>query len=276
MMLRGVLVWVLCAAMSVAAEVRSPVDFSALPAAVQAMIQRQAGGGMPGEIVRVEDGGEVSYETEITTDGRKRDIAVGEGGSLLSIEVSLAETPAAVQKTVKAAVGAGTLVSVDRTFDEGQASYEVTMTTKDGQERAFSVEENGTISSMEVALAETPAGVQKTVIAQVGAGKLGSITRISDEGITYDVDMTAANGNAREFSVGADGRLLSIRVTLADTGPEVQKTIRQFVGAGKIVRIDKSFEMRNKVQPYEVEAIRDGKPFYFSVGPNGRFLGVDE
>jgi hypothetical protein len=276
MMIRGILVWLLCAATGVAAEVRSVVAFSALPSAVQTTIRKQASNGTPGEIERVEEDGEVSYETAITTGGRERDIAVGENGNLLSIEVALTETPAAVQKTVKAQVGAGKPVSVDKTFDEGEVSYDATMMTRDGQERVFTVEENGTISSTEVALAETPAAVQKMITSQVGAGKLGSIMKVFDEGVSYDVDMTAANGTAREFSVGGDGKMLSIRVTLADTGPEVQKTISQQIGAGRLVRIDKSFETRKKVQPYEVEVIRDGKPLYFSVGPNGRFLGLDE
>jgi N-methylhydantoinase A/oxoprolinase/acetone carboxylase beta subunit len=150
------------------------------------------------------------------------------------------------------------------------------MTTKDGQERAFTVEENGTISSLEVALAETPTAVQKTVTAQVGAGKLDSIARIFDETTTYDVEMTAADGKEREFSVGADGRLLSIRVTLEETNADVQKTIKEQIGTGRLLRIDKSFVKKNKVEPYEVEALKNGKPFYFSVGPKGRFLGVDE
>ncbi|MEO8793298.1 MAG: hypothetical protein ABI464_13310 [Chthoniobacteraceae bacterium] len=262
--------------MSGAAETRKSVVFSELPAVVQRTIQKQAGSAPPAEIKRVEEDGEVSFEMAITAGGRERDIVVGEDGSLWSVEVTLAETPAAIQKAVKAQVGAGTLVSVDKIFDEGETSYDVVMTAKDGKERAFTVEGNGTISSLEVALAETPAAVQKTVTGQVGAGKLDGIARIFAETTSYDVGMTAADGKQREFSVGADGKLLSIRVTLDETSPEVQRTIREQIGSGKIVRIDKSFERRSKTLPYEVEAIRNGKPFYFSVGAAGKFLGVDE
>jgi hypothetical protein len=56
----------------------------------------------------------------------------------------------------------------------------------------------------------------------------------------------------------------------------VQKTIREKIGTGKILRIDKSFERRSKTLPYEVEGMKNGKPFNFSVGAAGKFLGMDE
>jgi VIT1/CCC1 family predicted Fe2+/Mn2+ transporter len=151
------------------------------------------------------------------------------------------------------------------------------MTTKDGQEREFTLDEDGTLARVEMGVGETPPAVQKTVAAQVGAGKLESIAKvIDDDGITYEAEMTTADGKEREFTVGPEGRLLSIEVALEELSAEVQKTIKEQVGAGKIEWIDKSFEMKKKVQPYEIEATKDGKPFNFSVGPKGRFLGIDE
>ena len=275
MIVRFFLAWLCLAATCVAAEVRKAVAFSELPSAVQKAIGK-LGGNAAAEFTRVEEDGATTFETEITQGGRERDISVGEDGTLLSIEVTPAETPAAVQKAITAQVGAGALVGVDKIFDDGETSYDVVMTTKAGQERAFTVEEDGTVSSLEVALAETPAAVQKTITAQVGTGKLGTVTRIFDESTTYDVEAGTVDGKAREFSVGADGKMLSVRVTLEETGPEVQKTIREQIGTGKILRIDKSFERRSKTLPYEVEGMKNGKPFNFSVGAAGKFLGMDE
>ncbi len=275
-MIRGVLIFLLCAAVAVAAEVRKAVPFSTLPQAVQRTIQKQVGNAVPAEAERVEEDGDVTFDVEITVGGRERDITVAEDGSLLSIEVSFAETPVAVQKAVRAQVGTGALVSVDKIFDGSDTSYDVVMTTKDGQERAFTVEENGTVSSLEVGLAETTPAVQKAITAQVGTGKLATITRIFDEATSYDVDMTAADGKEREFSVVNDGKLLSIRVTLGELNAAVQKTIREQIGSGKILRIDKSFQRRSKTLPYEVEGMKDGKRFNFSVGEAGKFLGLDE
>ncbi len=261
--------------MCMAAEVRKAVAFSELPAAVQTAIAK-LGGNTATEITRVEEDGDVTFETAITQGGRERDISVGADGTLLSIEVDLAETPAAVQKTIRAQISTGVLVGVDKIFDDGEASYDVVMTTKAGQERAFTVEENGTLSSAEIALAETPPAVQKAITAEVGAGKLATVTRIFDETTTYDVEATTAAGKPREFSIANDGKLLSVRVAVEETPAEVQKTIREQIGTGKILRIDKSFEKRSKTLPYEIMGMKNGKPFNFSVGSAGKFLGMDE
>src|SRR6266446_4726515 len=175
MMIRFLVTWFLCSTLGVAAEVRKAVAFAELPPAVQMMIQKVAGTGKAGAIERVEEDGEVSYEAEITTDGRKRDITVGADGNLQHLEVTLEETPAAVQKTVSALVGAGRIVTIDKIIDDGEATYDVAIKTTTGQDRVFTVEENGTVTSVEVAFAETPAAVQKTVRTQLGAGKLVSI-----------------------------------------------------------------------------------------------------
>jgi hypothetical protein len=67
------------------------------------------------------------------------------------------------------------------------------------------------------------------------------------------------------------------QVALEDTIPAVRKTIRQKMGDGKILRIDKSLvEKRMGVLAFEVQGRKDGKPFNFSVGPQGRFLWMDD
>ncbi len=275
-MKRLALIFLLSAATGIAEEVRKAVPFSALPPAVQRTIQKQAGNAVPAEAERVEEDGDVTFDVEIAVGGNERDITVAEDGTLLSIEMDFSETTAAVQKAVRAQIATGKLVSVDKTFDGAETSYDVVMTTKDGQERAFTAEENGTISSLEVGLAETPPAVQKTIAAQLGAGQPGTITRIFDEATTYEVDATATDGREREFSVAADGEMLSARVTLEELNAAVQQTIREHIGTGKILRIDHSFERRNKTLPFEIEGRKDGKPFNFSVGEAGRFLGMDE
>ena len=254
------------------------VTLAETPAAVQKTVTVQVGAGKLEGIDKTFDDGEVGYEVVMTTkDGRERSFTVDQDGTLTSIEVTLAETPATVQKTVTTQVGAGKLESIEKTFDAGEVSYEVMMKTREGQAREFTVEENGTLASVEVALAETPAPVQKTVTAQVGTGKLEKISKVfDDQDITYEAEMTTADGKGRDFTVGAKGKLLSVQVILDELAPDVQKTIKEQIGAGRIVRIAKSFELKKKVQPYEVEGRKDGKPFNFSVGPQGRFLGRDE
>jgi hypothetical protein len=65
-------------------------------------------------------------------------------------------------------------------------------------------------------------------------------------------------------------------VELSNAPEAVQATIHDKIGGGKFMRLDKSFEAGNGALTYEIEARKDGKPFNFSVGPGGRFLGMDE
>jgi len=56
----------------------------------------------------------------------------------------------------------------------------------------------------------------------------------------------------------------------------VRKTIKEQIGDGTRLRIDRSFAEAKGVMPYEVQGRKNGKPFDFSIGPRGRFLGMDD
>jgi uncharacterized membrane protein YkoI len=127
-------------------------------------------------------------------------------------------------------------------------------------------------------LSNAPVMVQKTIQAQVGGGKLTGIDQMfDDDGITYDVEMTAMDGEEQSFTVATNGAMVSEQVTLEKTTPGARRTIKEEIGDGKILRIDKSLlERKDGVLPYEVQGRKDGKPFDFSIGPRGRFLGMDD
>jgi hypothetical protein len=55
-----------------------------------------------------------------------------------------------------------------------------------------------------------------------------------------------------------------------------RQTLTNRIGNGRILQIDRSFLKKKEVFPYEIEGLKDGKPFDFSVGPKGRFLGMDD
>jgi hypothetical protein len=76
--------------------------------------------------------------------------------------------------------------------------------------------------------------------------------------------------------VGPNGNLLSVEINQSRVPPAAMRTIETRMGSGKILRINKSFEKIMGVNPFEVEGRKDGKPFDFSVGPRGRFLGMDD
>ena len=188
----------------------------------------------------------------------------------------MSELPLPVQKAIQTQLGKDTLDAIEKTFDLDGIAYEVEITTKDGRESSFSVSESGVLLEVELDLSGAPAEVQKTVSAQIGNGTLSSLTKMIDEGaVTYEAEFIK-DGKDGAITIANDGKLLRVQILLEEASPEAQKTIKEKVGNGRIVSVYKSFVKRDKVLPYEVESVKDGKAFDFSVGPKGRFLGMNE
>ncbi|HTB84458.1 MAG TPA: hypothetical protein VK742_12455 [Candidatus Sulfotelmatobacter sp.] len=253
------------------------VALSETPAAVQKTIQTQTSGGTLGDIDKVA-GAITTYDVELTAkDGQERDFTVAEDGVLLSVEVALAETPPAVQTSIKTLMGGGGLESIDKNLDDSEITYDVELTATNGQEKYFNLADDGTLLSVQVTLNESPDAVQKTIATKLNGGKLEDIEKMfGDDRTNYDVTITMPDGQEKGYTVEADGGLTSVEVALEEAPPAAKKTILTRIGDGKILRIDRSFVKRAGVFPYEVEGLKDGKPFNFSVGPKGRFLGMDD
>ena len=261
-----------------AADDSKPVALAETPPAVQKTITAQIGAGNLGEIDRATEGGEFTFDINFTTKtGDERDFTVANDGTLLSVEVVLEDTPAAVQKTIQAQASGWKLEGIDKNLDEAEISFDVEV-SKDGREKSFTVADDGTLLNMEVALEETPQAVQATIKKLVADGSVKSIDENMDPtGNTFDVEAVAKDGASKSFTVGAGGWELSEEMPLEQIPAAARETIKQQIGDGTILRIDKSLvEKKEKVLPYEVEGRKDGKPFNFSVGPKGRFLGMDD
>jgi hypothetical protein len=251
------------------------VQLSQVPPAARKTIESQLAGAKVTDIERDDDDGcfTVSYKIK---SGEERDFSVGEDGTLMSVEVALDETPILVQRAIKAQVGTGSIENVEKSFEDNEITYDVDMKSKEGVERSFSVTLEGKLQAMQMFIEETPAAVRKTVESSLGTAKLEDIFHIFEAAETSYYVEVRRDGKLRDFSVAENGKLQSVQVFLSETPPEVQSTIKEKVGAGKVVRVDKSFEPRRGVLPYEIEAQKDGKPFNFIVGPRGRFLGMDD
>jgi len=265
-----------CAAF--AADDSTPVAIAATPLAVQQAIRTRIANGSLEEIDRNHDGDDITFDVSYTAkNGQEQGFTVAQDGTLLSVEVEMADLPAAVQQTMSSQARGWTLEGIDKNLDDTEVSYDIEV-SKDGGDRTFTVADNGDLLSAEVNLADTPAAVQATVKAQVGGGSLGSIDENFDPaGNSYDVEMVTKAGGRSAFTVGVGGVVLSQEVVLGQIPAPVLKTIQTEISGGTILRIDKSLvEKEGKVLPYEVEARKDGKEFDFSVGPKGRFLGLDE
>ncbi|HEY1790384.1 MAG TPA: hypothetical protein VGJ73_19715 [Verrucomicrobiae bacterium] len=254
------------------------VALSDAPAAVQKIVQAQAADGKMGDITRRAEDLDTVYDVDLTAkDGSERDFTVAHDGTLLSIEVTLDDTPAEVRQTIKSELGGGSLDSIDKNVNDADASYDIEGTGKDGKEMDFTVDEDGTLSSRQIALNAAPDAVQKTITAQLNGGKMETIDEnFDDDGTNFDVTVTSSDDSKTSFNVAVDGTMTSKQISLDEVPAHARATIRNRIGDGTILRVDKSFVRRDNVLPFEVEGRKDGKPFDFSVAPRGRFLGMDD
>src|SRR5689334_13373607 len=83
------------------ADPKDPTSLADLPAAAQKTVRQHLGSNTVSEIERRTEDGDNVYDVIFTRNDEEREMTVAEDGILLSIEVSLGETPPAVQKTVQ-------------------------------------------------------------------------------------------------------------------------------------------------------------------------------
>jgi uncharacterized membrane protein YkoI len=250
------------------------VALAQVPPAVQKGIQAQAANGTIGEIQRDEQNGEVTYTVEITKVGQARDYTLNESGALVSMEMFLRETPPPVQKAIQTLVVQGAIQSIDKALDEEGVRYDVDWTTKDGATHTFSVLENGKLESIQIALEEAPLAVRAAIKTEAKGEIKEVIKSFEDNAVFYDATVNR-NGKDRDFTVAESGKLESRQVFMEELPGPAQSSVQRTIGAGKLLRIDQVFDKKKGVFPFEVESLVDGKPYDFSIGPKGAFLGVD-
>jgi uncharacterized membrane protein YkoI len=179
------------------------------PAAMKKTVEAQlAGGTLDGIEKNTEDSTEITYDVDFTTKaGKERSMSVGEDGTLLSIEVGLEETPPAVQGAIKGQTAEGKLGEIDKSLDGDAITYDVQTTTKEGKARNFTLNANGSLDSLEIGLAETSAGAQKTIRNRIGAGRIVRVAEtFENQKLSgYEVDGVVA-GKSISFKVGLKGK----------------------------------------------------------------------
>lgn len=266
------------AASVVPALANETVALSDTPAAVQKTIRDQVADGKMGDITKTNEDMDTVYDVDLTAkNGFNRDFTVAQDGTLLSVQVTLLETPAQVRQTIQSELDGSGPDSIDKILNGADVSYDIEGPGADGKEIDFTVDEDGTLSSREVAMTETPDAVQKTIAAQLNGGTVKTIDEnFDDDGTNFDVSVTTTDSSETSFNVASNGTMTSKEVLLDQVPARARETIRNRIGDGTILRVDKSFVRQKNVLPYEVEGRKDGKPFDFSVAPRGRFLGMDD
>ena len=253
------------------------VTLEQLPLPVKATVQKQLAEGRLLEVEKDDDEQDISFLVRFTNKtGATRELTVGEDGGLLTLEIGLEEAPAPVQKTIRSQAAQNKIKLIDEAFEDGEISYEVDVETVDGTPRTFSVDAAGKLTRVQIGLENLPAAVRKTMDANLLGGKLVEAHKLIDDAdISFEGDVDH-DGKVRDIIVAADGKLESVELSMAEVTVAARKTIESKVGNGRVTRVEKSTQEKQGVMPYEVEARKDGKLIRFSVGPRGRFLGMEE
>jgi uncharacterized membrane protein YkoI len=127
------------------------VGLEETPAAVRATIEAQAAKlhATVDEIDRTSDEEGISYDVDVTAEGKDRDFSVMENGRLESIEVFEADLPAPGRRTLSERVGDGKLVRIDKEFEDGGGIMFHVQSRKDGKPFNFLIGPGGRFRGME-------------------------------------------------------------------------------------------------------------------------------
>ncbi|HWD19242.1 MAG TPA: PepSY-like domain-containing protein [Verrucomicrobiae bacterium] len=181
-------------------------------------------------------------------------------------EAKLARLPIKAREAARREIGEGRIEHIVRDKDGDKIIFDIDF-TRAGKERSLTVTREGELAEVQVFLEEMPAPAQKTVRATAAGAQLGEIDRSVENGKTeYDVEMTKA-GATRNFTVAADGKLISLELPLAEAPEPVRKTIQTELAGAKISAIE--FSNDEDDATYDVTYTRAGQERELSVDPDG-------
>ncbi|HEY2342398.1 MAG TPA: hypothetical protein VGH90_05175 [Chthoniobacteraceae bacterium] len=245
------------------------------PPAVQKTIREHVGKGELIGIDEVPEEDDIAFDVDVNINGKPVKFTVGRDGALLETQIEFAGLPSVVQKAVNANRGSSEVKNVEARFDGNRVSYEVDLASPAGA-HTYTFLPGGALSSLDIPLAEAPEAVQKTIAARLGGGTVDSVEKVI-EGKNVIFEVEVGGGAKGEVALGADGSLLSQRVFLGALPLLVQASARKIVGDGFILRVDQSLsEKIDGVFPYTVHARKDYKDFDFLLGPDGKYLGLNQ
>lgn len=225
-------------------------QLSQLPRAAQDAVRSRLGAGAAiEEIDQRTINGQTAYEVEYDNHGTIAEFVIGSNGAAIndtgaapaaagavsgdgSRKVSLNETPAAVQRTIKAQAGSAPVEDIDRETKGGKTTYEAAF-KKNGVQTELLVAEDGRIlrgsggssgvagvtttadasaplgSASKVQLNEVPTAAQTAIKAQAGSAPIEDIDKGTLNGRTVYEAAFKRNGVHTELRVAEDGTVLS-------------------------------------------------------------------
>jgi predicted aspartyl protease len=127
-----------------AAEKR--VQMKDLPEPVQKTVREQTKTAKLRGLAEEVENGKTLYEAETTLNGKSRDMLIDATGAIVEVEeaTELGSIPAAAQKTLKTAAGAGKILSVETVTKGSEVSYEAVV-QKAGKKSEVAVNADGSL-----------------------------------------------------------------------------------------------------------------------------------
>lgn len=245
------------------------------PAAAQKTILAVAGKAVIDSIYRTYEDGEIFYRVNLTTGGKPRDFHVAADGSLVNVQVFMAELPVPVQQSVRAELGALKPGDIYRTHEEEGIAFVVEF-TRNGKPRSLTVNPDGRLANLQVEFAETPAPVQQAVREQLGNEEPDEVFKtFTDGGVVYDV-AASRDGRRQTLTATAEGKLREYSLEVAgDSLPAaVKQTVQQKLPGQPPEAVTR--HLAEGEVYYEVVFVRNGKPLTLTVSDEGELLSEDE
>lgn len=179
--------------------------------------------------------------------------------------------PPPVRKTAEEEAGRGKIVDAERTMEDGEAVYEVTIRGLIF-EHTVTIALDGTLLSRQVFLWRIPAAAKQTITSLERHGQVGDIYLTFEDGdASYAVEIQQVAGK-RFFTVGLDGTHEATQVHMNEIPAAVQRAILAQAAGGNVFNIDRSEVDGGKI--FNVLMIQGGKRRIVSIGADGAVVGT--
>ena len=181
--------------------------------AARKTIRAEVPGGTVEEVDKNLTGSRITYDVEVTQNGRERSLSLDADGKLISREVTLAEVAAVVQSAITNEAAGGQVENIDENVDPEGNNYDVTVVKTTGLKKGFTVASDGSLLSRDVRWDGLLPAVRRTIQLQLAGGKVIRVDRWLKETVNgvHPYEVTGRkNGAPYDFFVGPYGRFLGM------------------------------------------------------------------
>jgi uncharacterized membrane protein YkoI len=139
-------------------------------------------------------------------------------------DMTLSDTPAAVQATARSVVGGNKVGDIDKTDEDGKVAYEIEYNVG-AVEHAVVIAESGDVleQSVDVEASAVPAAVTDAMTKAHPDAKLGEAELTTESGRNYYELEVMAGGDNRNMQINPDGSVISDKIAKPEAGEDAEK-----------------------------------------------------